>query len=92
MKKSDIKIGMKVVPFKKSLTYDCGILVSKGAKKNLEKSALWSSAKKSKKPFLYVKQFDCEDDVEFVHLGTTRGRRGGADFFLPRDFRPYESK
>lgn len=91
MKRKDVKIGMKVVPFKKSLVYDVGIIQTKKAKKNLEESSQWEEAKKIGQPFLYVKEIMEEEGFEFICLGVRR-YKPAADFFLPRDFRPYEGK
>lgn len=93
MKKSDVRVGMKVVPFKKSVSFHGGVmLIDKNKKEELEESYCWNEVKNTRKPYLYVKQFESEEGIEYVHLGVERGESGAADFFLPQDFRPYVPK
>lgn len=90
MKKSEVKLGMKVVPFKKTAP----------GWENLDSSRVWSEAKKMKQPFLYVTASSLSDESFFYKgkiikkteliftLDVQKIGRGG-DFFVASDFRPY---
>lgn len=80
MKNEDVKIGMKVVPFQKTVKgYD-----------GLSTSVAWYRAKEKHQPFLYVAKKDGDgifilyDDVNYVDLG--------CDYFNACDFQPYIEK
>lgn len=77
MKKQDVKVGMKVVPFRKTAKRWC----------KLSKSFNWSKAKEANQPFLYVGYFDAEEDAWALMFNK---RKFGGDFFRSSDFRPYE--
>lgn len=92
MKKSDVIIGMKVVPFKKSVFYRSsgGVCKARNPKKNLGSSICWQRAVKSGQGFLYVQGFGfSHKGVEYVELSNTNS---GADFFLFGDFKPYKEE
>jgi len=74
MRKQDVQIGMKVVPFQK--TAWC----------SLTDSYIWKDALEDKQNYLYVVEFD-EDENCFV-LNNIDGDSDG-DFFHPEDFNPY---
>jgi len=76
VKKEDVKIGMKVVPFQKT------------AWGELEDSILWSDALRRKQGYLFVILFDEEEKVYVLSLDIEDTEAG--DFFNPEDFDPYE--
>ena len=78
MKMSEIKIGMKVVPFKKTVTGYGG----------LRHSAAWNTAKEMEQPFLYViKDSLCPRGA--VCCSMRRKAYGPGDYFMPGDLKPY---
>lgn len=76
MEDKDVKIGMKVVPFRKSVY------------SSLEDSLMWNLAKDSAQPFLFVKDFD--EDLSGWLLVDKLSH--GGDYFLSSDFYPYVEK
>lgn len=89
MKRRDVKIGMKVVPFRKSIKYtgERGVHRIKSKINNLDSSIVWKKAQKEGQPFLFVQAFAIENKIEYVELGNTDSE--GSDFFLPSDFKLY---
>lgn len=83
MKKSDVKIGMKVAPTRKTVR-------SWGS---LSLSAEWGEAKEKKLGFLYVVEWEKEEKCWVL---SARSRRSNphktGDFFNSSDFQPYEPK
>lgn len=75
MRKQDIKIGMKVVPFRKT---------AEGWSYPLDESHCWNDAKAM--GFLYVVAWEAEENC-WVLSGRLESKSG--DFFHSRDFRPY---
>lgn len=76
MKKKDVKIGMKVVPFKKTVPGYMG----------LEESIEWCQAQAQ--GFMYVTGYN---ELEKAwELSYEKHKGGHADFFRSSDFRPYE--
>lgn len=96
MKRKDIRIGMKVVPFRKSIRYTTkwGVHEVKDKVNNLDTSFVWRKAQEKGQKFLMVMAFDSEKGIKYVELADKEGvgEGVGADFFLPSDFKPYESK
>jgi hypothetical protein len=81
MKKSDVKIGMKVVPFRKTVPgWDWD---------GLDGSTEWDKAKKNNIPYLIVKGYDAEEKA--WELGVN-AETFDADFFRASDFRLYVEK
>ena len=78
MKKSDVKIGMKVVPSKKTVEEWGG----------LKKSAEWASGKAQ--GFLYVVEWENEENC-WVLSARSRNKNlhKAGDFFNSSDFKPY---
>ena len=77
MRMSEIKIGMKVVPFRKTV---------KGFG-NLSVSHQWAFAKEMEQPFLYVIKDSSPRGV--VCCSTRRKAYGRGDYFMPGDLKPY---
>lgn len=77
MKIEDVKIGMKVVPHKKSVGDD--------------QSSAWNRIKRNGQPFLYVVALSKEDGHHKVQLWDAPGgsESGFGDWFLASDFDPY---
>jgi hypothetical protein len=80
MKNEDVKIGMKVVPIRKTAT-------NWGSGK-LSDSYCWTRAKNMDQPYLFVVSYD-EEDRAWV-LGEYKNMPSCGDFFRARDFRLYE--
>lgn len=80
MKKSDVVIGMKVVPIRKS--------VGLGGR-SLKCSVVWEQAKEIGQKFLYV--IGERQMVRGFSLGLKKDSSSG-DWFKPRDFRLYEGE
>ena len=93
MKSSDIKIGMKVVPFKKTAS---------GWTQELSDSVVWQVAVRKKQPYLYVVgitdnsekylidgKVKTENEI-YYHLNNIR--QSGGDYFAASDFKPYKEK
>jgi hypothetical protein len=76
MKDSDVKIGMKVVPFQKTV-------VEWG---DLEDSSCWMRRVDKPHPFLYVNEWD--KDINCWILGDINVL-GAGDYFNACDFEPY---
>ena len=74
MKKVDVKIGMKVVPFRKTVWG------------NFSGSTVWNTAKNIQQPFLYVVGWDNEEQAYI--LNDSKKTKTG-DFFKASDFNPY---
>lgn len=79
MKKSDVRIGMKVVPFRKT----------KNEYSDFKNSWLVNRMRSENKRFAVVVGWDKEEKC--WKLGTKR-RDPNYDFFNSCDFRPYEEK
>ena len=78
MRMSEIKIGMKVVPFKKTVTdYDGG----------LRQSGIWDDAKEMGQPFLYVIEDFCPRGA--VCCSSYKEAPAPGDYFMPGDLKPY---
>lgn len=92
MKKSDVKIGMRVVPFQKTAK-NWG---------NLESSCVWKNAQDSGQKFLYVVGIYLNEESELVRNKVVKKttleymlnseKTHGGDFFDARDFKPYIEK
>lgn len=78
MNNSDVKIGMKVVPFQKTI----GDV--------FEKSIVWKWAQRDKQPFLYVNGYEPYNDYWRLHNSETGEQNG--DFYKAEDFEPYVSE
>ena len=76
MKKEDVEIGIKVVPFQKT-AHSWG---------NLNSSNIWYDAKRKAQPFLYVTGWDGEEDAWLLNI-TSEVVDG--DFFRSEDFELY---
>lgn len=74
MKKEDVYVGMKVVPFQKT----------KG-EQGLGNSQVWKVAKGDKQPYLYV----LYKANNYFSLGLTKNDSSGGDHFDAEDFNPY---
>ena len=83
MKKADVKIGMKVVPFKKRpKTDDLGI------GKKLSDSVIWRRAIRDSQPFLFV----VAEERGMFGLGLVNYTEWGYDFFDASDFNLYKEE
>jgi hypothetical protein len=78
MRKEDIEIGMKVVPFQKTLE----------GYAEFEDSHVWKRAKEKNQNYLYVIDFD-EDETYYI-LSEIMNDEADGDFFNAEDFEPYE--
>ena len=76
MKKEDVFIGQRVIPFQKTVDGWGGLEYS-----------IWSNAKEREQPYLYILFWD-EDEGVFV-LSDRKDDQSG-DFFNPEDSEPYE--
>jgi len=79
MKKEDIKIGMRVVPFQKT------------AFSQLENSNTWKDALNKNQKYLYV--IDWDDELNCFVLDDENINDGdNGDFFNTEDFKPYSEE
>ena len=84
MKKEDIQVGIKVVPFQK---------IADGWERNFKKyinSDDDASKFLKKNGFLYVIEFDEDEGFFVLGEGTESSDDDSGDFFNPEDFEPYE--
>jgi hypothetical protein len=77
MKKEDVKIGMKVVPFQKTV---------KGWE-GLETSCVWKKTKEKGQNYLCINEYDENEGCYVLGFEETDG-----DFFNVEDFKPYVEK
>lgn len=80
MKKSDVKIGMKVVPIRKSAVFFSS---------KLSNSAQWKLAKERGQKFLYV--IGWREFAKSWSLAASKDSASG-DWFKSHDFHPYTGK
>ena len=89
MNPSEITLGMKVVPIKKSVMG------------NLDSSIVWRNAMGKKQPYLYVVGFSNNKEhrlnkngkvkkEEVLEYALNDVKQYGGDFFLASDFKPYK--
>lgn len=81
MKKSDVKIGMRVVPFRKTVP---GWF-------NLNESHQWKISQENKMNFLYVVGWENEENCWCLSTKNEPDTMD-SDFFRASDFRPYVEK
>ena len=77
MRMSEIKIGMKVVPFKETVA----------GYEGLRHSNIWNDAKEMEQPFLYVIEDFCPRGA--VCCSSYEKAPAPGDFFMPGDLKPY---
>jgi len=77
MKKEHVKIGMRVIPFQKTVF------------SQLEKSNTWKDAQNKNQDYLYVVDWDDKLNC-FVLDDENMNDEDNGDFFNPEDFEPYE--
>ena len=80
MRKEDVKIGMKVVPFRKTVDGWSG----------LKESVQWKRAKDKNQPFLFVVAWDADEGCWGLSWNRDGRRNNAWDFFNSSDFRKYE--
>lgn len=80
MRKQDVVIGMRVVPFQKT-AYTYG----------LENSGVWKDARNKNQEYLYVIDWD-EELKCFVLSDENVNNEDDGDFFNPEDFKHYNEQ